>query len=340
MYQIDNTPYVLKIAKQGEYGMTHQFDVSEWLSEYPGASIGIVVVRPTETEEDIRNATTILSNTTLNWQITSWDTEIPGYGKAEARLTTRDENNNDIVRKSATLRIYVEPSISEGTPSDPNMAFLNQVIAFSGIANDGANTATAAADRAEAAATYVDGCNLTAVSFVGDDMVFSKENNDTITLSNAKTALKGDPGENQVLSFDKPTCVLTISNGNSVTLNRGLTDAQYSHLTTIMARPYGTWTLTTDAVYSQSSPSRDVPGRKSCRVEWGLGIVHLDFIAALTSGTIGSIPSTGPKAEILIEEQLHDGATVWIDQGTRAINAQGLQVGQRYLFNIIGFFVH
>jgi hypothetical protein len=144
----------------------------------------------------------------------------------------------------------------------------------------------------------------------------------------------------QTLSFNKTTCVLSISDGNNVELNRGLNEAQYAHLTDIMARPYGTWTLNTGPVYSQTHPSRDVPGRKSCRVEWGLGIIHLDFVAALASGEIGTIPATGPKAEILMEDQLHDGATIWIDQGTRTIKAQGLQAGQRYLFNIVGFFIH
>jgi hypothetical protein len=166
---------------------------------------------------------------------------------------------------------------------------------------------------------------------------------DWVNAATAKLA-EVDAIHPQTLSFDKSTSVLTISDGNNVTLNRGLTDAQYTHLTTIMARPYGTWTLNTGAVYSQTHPSRDIPGRKSCRVEWGLGIIHLDFVAAAESGEIGYIPDTqpnpGPKAEILIEEQLHDGSTVWIDQGTRAIKAQGLTVGQRYLFNIIGFFVH
>ncbi|MGI6224808.1 MAG: hypothetical protein ACOYJ1_00995 [Peptococcales bacterium] len=154
----------------------------------------------------------------------------------------------------------------------------------------------------------------------------------------------------QNLSFDKSTSVLSISGSNSVELNRGLTEAQYSHLTQIMARPYGTWTLNTGPVYSQTSPSRDVPGRKSCRVEWGLGIIHLDFVAAAKSGIIGYIPNVqpnpGPKAEILIEAQLDIDAgtgintTAWIDQGSRTIKAQGMQVGQRYLFDLIGFFVH
>ncbi len=162
---------------------------------------------------------------------------------------------------------------------------------------------------------------------------------DWLTDAGAKLAQLDGITDSLTLTFDKATCKLSISGGNTVELNRGLNEAQYTHLTDIMSRPYGTWTLTTGPVYSQTHPSRDVPGRKSCRVEWGLGIIHLDFVAALAEGIIGSIPATGPKAEILMEDQLHDGATIWIDQGSRAIKAQGLTVGSRYLFNIVGFFI-
>jgi hypothetical protein len=159
----------------------------------------------------------------------------------------------------------------------------------------------------------------------------------------AQALLDRVAGQVLELIFNNATSELTLKGANTVLLNRGLTDRQYNHLSAIMARPYGTWVLNTGPVYSQTSPGRDIPGRKSCRVEWGLGIIHLDFVAAAASGDIGYIPNAqpnpGPKAEILIEEQLHDGSTVWIDQGSRTIKAQGLQVGQRYLFNIIGFFV-
>jgi hypothetical protein len=184
----------------------------------------------------------------------------------------------------------------------------------------------------------ISGHKLLDVSFNGDDLVFTKSNGGTITLAGVKDAFV------QELSFNKETSELTISSGNMVSLNRGLTEEQYAHLSEIMARPYGSWVLNTGPVYSQTHPSRDVDGRKSCRVEWGLGIIHLDFVAAAKSGVIGSIPNTpddpGPKAEILIEVQLRDGSTVWIDENDRTIKGQAMTVGERYLINLIGFFVH
>lgn len=120
-----------------------------------------------------------------------------------------------------------------------------------------------------------------------------------------------DDIEAQTLSFDKATSLLSISGGNTVALNRGLNDEQYNHLSEIMARPYGSWVMNKGAAY-YNTPSRDTEYRKKLRVEWGLGIFHLDFFAAATSGIIGTIPPStqtkpSPKAEVLIEVQAHDG---------------------------------
>lgn len=139
----------------------------------------------------------------------------------------------------------------------------------------------------------------------------------------------------QTLSFDKATCVLSITGGNSVQLNRGLSEAQYQVLTDVQAKPNGMWTLITGPVYSQPTPSRDIPDRKYCLSDYGTGIVHLDFYAAATSGVVGTIPDDGPKAKRLSEFQVFDGGTVWLDAGSRIVKAQGLTINKRYLFNII-----
>lgn len=150
--------------------------------------------------------------------------------------------------------------------------------------------------------------------------------------------------EAQNLAFDKSTSILSISGGNEVELNKGLTVAQYNHLSEIMARPYGTWILVPgDAYYN--APGRDIDNRKKLRIEWGLGILHFDYFAAKTEGIIGTIPAPtpgnpSPKAEVLIEVQAHDGATVWIDPNSRIVRGQGMTVGERYLLNLIGFFIH
>ena len=143
MYPIENTPYVLRIAKQDEYGSAHQhqFDVSDWLAEYPGASIGIAVVRPGETEDDANPATTTIDGNTMTWTVSAWETEFPGHSTAEARMLAQDDLGNDVLVKSATIRTFVVPSIADGLPTDPMMPFINQVIVYAGIASAAAQSA-------------------------------------------------------------------------------------------------------------------------------------------------------------------------------------------------------
>lgn len=100
----------------------------------------------------------------------------------------------------------------------------------------------------------------------------------------------------------------------------------------------GSWTLITGPVYSQSSPGRDVPFRKNLTTRSGYGILHMDFVAAKTSGVIATLPADAPRPEKTIEYQLFDAGSVWVDQGDNRVQAQGLTVGVRYLFNLLGFY--
>ena len=100
----------------------------------------------------------------------------------------------------------------------------------------------------------------------------------------------------------------------------------------------GSWTLITGPVYSQSQPSRDVPFRKNLTTRSGYGILHMDFVAAATSGLIATLPPDAPRPEKTIEYQLFDAGSVWVDAGDNRVQAQGLTVGTRYLFNLLGFY--
>lgn len=141
MYKIDQTPYVLQIAKQDEYGLTHEFDISDWLAEYPDLAVGIAVVRPGETEDDAEPATTVIDGATMTWTIRPWETEKPGHGAAEARMLSLDTNGNPVKVKSAIIRTFVVPSIADGLPTDPQMSYIDQVIVYAGIASAAAQSA-------------------------------------------------------------------------------------------------------------------------------------------------------------------------------------------------------
>jgi hypothetical protein len=100
----------------------------------------------------------------------------------------------------------------------------------------------------------------------------------------------------------------------------------------------GSWTLTTGPVYSQSSPSRDVPFRKNLTTKSGYGILHMDFVAKQASGVVATLPTDAPRPLKTIEYQLFDAGSVWVDAGDNRVQAQGLAVGVRYLFNLLGFY--
>lgn len=303
MLKIDSLPSLIPLGYQGENRVWEiEIDCASWLERWPTGVLTATMTLPSSEEaQPLFSAT---HGDVMYITVGASMTAVDGVGSINIAL----KDDEGVIKKSALMGTLVRPSHSPV----------------------GGEIPTAVEDWLTLANEKVDG--LVALEEAVEQAESQRE---LAEQARAEMAL----AEPQELSFDKTTCVLSISQGNQVELNRGLNNEQYNHLAQIMARPYGTWTLTTGPVYSQTHPSRDVPGRKSCRVEWGLGIIHLDFVAAVAEGIIGTIPATGPKAEILIEEQLHDGATVWIDQGARAIKTQGLQVGQRYLFNIIGFFV-
>lgn len=70
----------------------------------------------------------------------------------------------------------------------------------------------------------------------------------------------------------------------------------------------------------------------------GFGLVHLDF-KTKKSGyiQIANLPGNAPTPQRLIEVQ-HDTGSIWIDQGSRQIVANGLTPNKRHIVNIVGFF--
>lgn len=73
----------------------------------------------------------------------------------------------------------------------------------------------------------------------------------------------------------------------------------------------------------------------------GFGIIHVDF--KVTSGSTGSrvigfLPADCPTPLKLIETQLWDGRSIWIDAGSREIIISSSVLNTRYLTDLIGFF--
>lgn len=73
----------------------------------------------------------------------------------------------------------------------------------------------------------------------------------------------------------------------------------------------------------------------------GFGIIHIDI--KVTSGStgarvIGFLPADCPTPTKLIETQLWDGRSIWIDAGSREITISSSVLNTRYLTDLVGFF--
>jgi len=86
----------------------------------------------------------------------------------------------------------------------------------------------------------------------------------------------------------------------------------------------------------------DVPERRVATIlNNGFGIIHLDI--KVTSGSTGSrvigfLPAECPTPTKLIEAQLWDGRSIWIDAGSREVTISSSVLNTRYLTDLVGFF--
>ena len=72
-------------------------------------------------------------------------------------------------------------------------------------ANTAATLANTKAGLADTAATNANDNIIDSAAFIGNDMVFTKVNNTTVTIVNAKTEIKGDKGDNGVSAYTQAT---------------------------------------------------------------------------------------------------------------------------------------
>lgn len=114
------------IGRRGEnLANTIEIDVSEWLKEWPSASLHVLVLRPGDTAPYV--ASTSVSNGVLSWPVTNVDTENAGKGKIEIRATA-----GVVVKKSVIATIEIEPCIlcdEDVDPPELDPALVEQAIA-------------------------------------------------------------------------------------------------------------------------------------------------------------------------------------------------------------------
>lgn len=118
-----------------------EIDVTEWLAEWPGAAIGMLLRRPGEDTYYVASA--YVRDGVMHYTPTRADVEIPGEGMAQIVLT----GAGDVELRSKVVETRVEesmPGSAAPVPEEPMQPFVGMVI-------EAAKRAEDAAERAESA---------------------------------------------------------------------------------------------------------------------------------------------------------------------------------------------
>lgn len=130
---------------------------------------------------------------------------------------------------------------------------------------------------------------------------------------------------------------LEISGGNSVALSE--LSSISTHRTEYVLNRLMT---TNDFIMGDSGGYENQTKRRLLTVNGlGLGIIHLDFTPKLDFNritTLFTLPNDAPTPLSLLEVQVHDGNTIWIEGNGRQIKVKKLAAKTRYIVDIIGFF--
>lgn len=123
--------------------------VADWLSDWPGATIGLLLQRPGE--DDFYPAVTTVADGVLKYTPTRADMEIPGEGLAQIVMT----DDNDVELRSRVVQTKIKESLpgsSAEAPEAPMQPFVTKVLEEAARAEEQAERAKDEADRAEEAA--------------------------------------------------------------------------------------------------------------------------------------------------------------------------------------------
>jgi len=96
-----------------------------------------------------------------------------------------------------------------------------------------------------------------------------------------------------------------------------------------------------DFITTNNDKDYDKQERRQLTVLDGMGKIHLDFKMVKDSGNLRPLfrlPTNAPRNLELIETQVWDGASVWLNAGNNVVYGSGLREGQRYILDLIGFF--
>lgn len=96
-----------------------------------------------------------------------------------------------------------------------------------------------------------------------------------------------------------------------------------------------------DTITTNNDVDYDKQERRQLTVLDGMGKIHLDFKMVKNASTrqpLFRLPANAPRNLELIETQVWDGSSVWVNAGDKIVYGAGLKAGQRYILDLIGFF--
>ena len=171
MYEINALPAQLSLGNQGEGGVTLvQIDVSAWLTEWPAGVFAVTFIPPMMTEP--APVPVAVEAGMLSFTVSKGMTARYGTGTLVIKLI----EGEDLEKRSVVVQTKVLESHPPATGTMPT------------VVQDWVDAATARL------ALVKDGASITEADFIGNDIVFTKDNALTVTLADAKSALKGDQG--------------------------------------------------------------------------------------------------------------------------------------------------
>ena len=121
--------------------------VADWLADWPGATIGLLLMRPGE--ETYYPAASKVVDGVLHFTPSRADMAIPGDGLAQIVMT----DENDVELRSRVVRTMIEcslPGSEAEAPEEPMRPFVDQVLEAAASAAESAASAGKAAGNAEA----------------------------------------------------------------------------------------------------------------------------------------------------------------------------------------------
>lgn len=178
IYDIDNLPKAFNLGRRGENLVTYiGIDCAAWLDEYEGATMGATIILPKQIEPVPLPIE--MNDKIMTIPVTRSITSVAGKGSINIRLLGLDDEE----KRSKVVGTNVDESHAAATGQMPDLV------------QDWV-------DAANVKLREIDGRELSSVAFVNNDMVFTKANANTLTLTGAKTALKGDKGD-QGIQGDK-----------------------------------------------------------------------------------------------------------------------------------------